>query len=327
GDRISLAFLAARRAEERRIVYRDSVARAEHDAIMAQIIELCEQGRELAPDQEARFGTIASLTRTYAAMFASDSLSRPLLAERAALIQQQISIQADSLTTIGRSRLSEHQSQAQRLARRGERNVVTALLLAVIVLAWLMTTLPRRAVTPIRQITNAIRRTQEGGLEVRVSAGSQDELAELGRQFNRAMDRLQEFDRQKQDRIQYLERRFRILCANIAEGVLVFDRSPRIVFANAAVEPLLGCSAADALGRPLGEFPLLAGLVEPLEKALSGAVGREECEVLPALPFSAVCISTLKGREGNVFAALVVITNPVPPPSVSEEGAETTSPS
>jgi len=154
-----------------------------------------------------------------------------------------------------------------------------------------------------------------------VTVHGRDELDQLARQLNRVFTRLRENDDRKTNYIRLLEHRFRLLAADISEGVLVFDHTPNLVFANTAVEALLGRPISESRGHALAEFPTLQFLRDPVEDTLSGASGHQECGILPGLPSSAVCIEALRDTTGSVVAALVVITNPIP--SAVGEVAET----
>jgi nitrogen fixation/metabolism regulation signal transduction histidine kinase len=231
---------------------------------------------------------------------------------------------ARTVSDYAAGRTRDSQRQARQFSTWGQRNVATALLLVAVALIWAVTALPRNIVLPLKRIANALGRAERGELDVRVTVHGRDELDQLARQLNRVFSRLRESDSRKTSHIQQLERRFRLLAADIAEGVLVFDRTPNLLYANAAVESLLGRPAADARGYPLSDFPGLSFLREAVEDTLSDASGHQECDVLPGLPSSAVCIEALRDSAGAIVGALVVITNPAPPGVGADEAADAT---
>lgn len=232
------------------------------------------------------------------------------------LLQQRITAGSDTVVARALSRIGTHRRTARRFATWGQRNIVTILLLTIVVLVWLLVVLPRQAVLPIRRITNALRRAEEGDLDVKVKLASNDELGRLAGQLNRSFARLREFDERKVERILQLERRFRLLINDISEGVIVVDRTPTILLANPAVEELLGHPVSEAQGRKLQSCPGLVFILGPLERALAGATAHQTCEVLPELPGSAVCIEALRNRAGDVTGALIIISNPQRPEPV-----------
>ncbi len=228
-------------------------------------------------------------------------------------LQTAVSAETDSITVHARQRVLRHRHRARLLAAWGQRNILTVLFIVLVLLAWLIVTLPRKAVLPIKRIVNALRRAEQGDLNIRIKPGTRDELGDLTQRLNRVFARLQAFDERKKNRILHLERRFRLLINDIAEGVLVVDRTPNVVLANKAVEPLLGCRASEASGKPLKTFSSLDFLNEPLERVLAGATSHQTCDILSELPGSVVCIEALRDEAGKVTGALVVITRPEKP--------------
>jgi PAS domain-containing protein len=233
---------------------------------------------------------------------------------------------SDSALGIAQQLIDRHRRRGQQLSAWGQRNIITALLITIALLAWLVTALPRRAVLPVKRIANALRRAEGGDLSGRISVTGNDEIASLARRLNRLFARLREFDDRKSERIQLLERRFRTLANDISEGVILFDRTPKILFANAPMEHFLGTRAADAAGHALEEFPRLAFLADALEETLAGASGHQECDILPGLPGAAVCIEAMRDASGSVAGALVVMLNPAAEPPADDEPPPDSSP-
>jgi nitrogen fixation/metabolism regulation signal transduction histidine kinase len=227
--------------------------------------------------------------------------------------ETRVSFHAAAIGTYAATRTGESRARAQQLSSWGQRNIATVLLLVLVALIWAVISLPRGLVLPLKRIANALGRAERGDLSAHVKVHGRDELDQLARQLNRVFTRIRENDDRKTSYIQLLEHRFRLLAADIAEGVFVFDRTPNLVYANAAVESLLGRPASEARGHALAEFPGLAFLVDPVEDTLSGSTAHQECGVLPELPSSAVCIEALRDSTGAVVGALVVVTNPQPP--------------
>lgn len=241
-----------------------------------------------------------------------------------ASLQAAVASETEAISARARERVRANRDRARTLAAWGQRNIISALLLVLVVLVWLVVTLPRRAVTPLKRILNALHRMEDGDLDVRVKVSTRDEIGELARGLNRALARLSDFDNRKKNRILHLEKRFRLLINDIAEAVIVVDRVPAVLLANGAAEELLGCRAGEAVGRKLSSLRNLAFFEEELERVLAGSTSRQSCEIMPELPGSAVCIEALRDQAGNVTGALIVITDPRLPKK--KEGQETENP-
>jgi len=249
-----------------------------------------------------------------------------LLNEQIRATEARVTAYTGAIGEYATARTRESQLRAQRLSTWGQRNIATALILVIVGLVWIAISLPRRLVLPLKRISNALGRAERGELDVRVTVHGRDELDQLARQFNRVFASIREVDGRKTNHIQLIERRFRLLAADIAEGVLVFDRTTNLVFANSAMEPLLGRPASESRGHALGEFPSLQFLRDPLEDTLSGSSAHQECDILPGLPSAAVCIEALRDNTGAVVAALVIITNPQAPEPTQPESPEAPTP-
>jgi nitrogen fixation/metabolism regulation signal transduction histidine kinase len=316
--RVQLDTMAALLGTETGAGYAQALARlrAEHQRLL--------DAAAATEDSMARDSALAAADRLAArADLPITGLLGRILNEQVRATEERVVTRARTVSDYAAERTHDSQRQARQFSTWGQRNVATALLLVAVALTWAVLSLPRNIVLPLKRIANALGRAERGELDVRVTVHGRDELDQLARQLNRVFSRLRENDSRKTSHIQQLERRFRLLAADIAEGVLVFDRTPNLLFANAAVEPLLGRPASDARGYPLSEFPGLSFLRDALEDTLSDAGGHQECDVLPGLPSSAVCIEALRDSAGAIVGALVVITNPAPAPAGADEAADT----
>lgn len=244
-----------------------------------------------------------------------------LLTTRMREAEDEVTARTTAIARAVAARVSGSRARVRRLNVWGQRNILFVLAISLGVVAWLIATTPRRILLPLKRIGNALSRAEAGDTDLRIAIRSNDELGQLSRQLNRVFNRLREFDERKTGRILMLERRFRLLAGSITEGVIVVDRVPGIVYANAASEPVLGVQAAEAIGHPVADLPRMEFLREPLENTLAGAVGRQECEILAEMPGSALCIEALRDNTGTVVGALVIVLNPVEPVAVDDADA------
>ena len=117
-----------------------------------------------------------------------------------------------------------------------------AALAAVILAVWI----GRTTTEPIQRLTRLAARMATGRLDARVRVTSRDEVGELGRVFNRMADRLEEtFGAISAER-----NRLAAILETVADGLVIVDRSGRVVVLNRAAERLLGIGAEQATGEP-----------------------------------------------------------------------------
>jgi len=292
----------------------DSIARLPASALRRVVLPSPEQLRRTydellkaaaaAPNARARDSILAVAVNLSPSVVPTGRT----LADSMTSVLVSLTAETDTVTNHARASILTHQLRSRQLAAWGQRNIVTALLVVLVILVWLVVRLPNQTVLPIRRIINGLRRTEEGDLDVSIKLRSRDELGELARQLNRTFARLREFDERKTDHILRLERRFKLLANDVAEGVLVVDQEPKVLFANQAMEPLLGMSVHEASGRKASEIPNLSFLDEPLGWVLAGAAGSQTCEIPPELPGSVVCIEALRDKTGRITGAMLIIT-------------------
>ncbi len=181
-------------------------------------------------------------------------------------------------------------------ARRAGVQVAFALMYTVIALTvmlsavWIGLNFANVLVAPIRRLIGAANVVSTGNLYVRVPVReSEGDLAQLGETFNRMT---QELRSQRDDIMRARDvidsrRRFtEAVLAGASAGVIGVDGKGCVSILNRSAERLIGCSEADALGRPLAEvFPELA---EFMTAAQTGERTQDQVTI------------TRKGRERNL---------------------------
>jgi len=148
----------------------------------------------------------------------------------------------------------------------------TVIALAVLLSAvWLGFNFANRLVEPIRRLITAANLVSTGNLVVQVPVSSSEgDLAQLGKSFNKMT---QDLRTQRDDIVRARDlidsRRLftEAVLAGASAGVIGVDANGAITILNRSAEKLIGCSEADALGRPL------VTLVPELAQVVAGARG------------------------------------------------------
>jgi len=163
-------------------------------------------------------------------------------------------------------------------ARRIGIQIAFALMYTVIALivllsaVWIGLTFANYLVAPIRRLIGAAQVVSTGNLYVQVpTRRSEGDLAQLGETFNKMT---QELRTQRDDIVRARDlidsrRRFtEAVLAGASAGVIGVDAESCISILNRSAERLIGCSEADALGRPLTD--IVPELAEMFEGARTG---------------------------------------------------------
>ena len=130
-------------------------------------------------------------------------------------------------------------------------------LLVVAAAVWFAILLASRMVTPIGELAEAAERVGSGDLDARVDVhGAADEIATMGRSFNRMTEQLKAQQQALIGANNQAESRRRLIEAvlsGVSAGVLSIDRFGIIRIANARAETLLRSGAQGLSGRQLRE--------------------------------------------------------------------------
>ncbi len=146
---------------------------------------------------------------------------------------------------------------------------------------WVGLSVANRIVTPIGRLIGAAERVSEGDLAARVTlADDDDELASLGRAFNRMTGQLQsqrneliESNRQAEQRRRFTE----AVLSGVSAGVVGLDGQGRADVVNRSALTLLSANRDDVVGRDLGiAVPEVDSLVQ---QAMAHPEGRAQGHV------------------------------------------------
>ena len=135
----------------------------------------------------------------------------------------------------------------------------TIIALAVLLsAAWLGLNFANRLVAPIRRLIGAANIVSTGNLYIQVPIHrSEGDLAQLGETFNKMTYELrtQRDDIMRARDVIDQRRRFtEAVLAGASAGVIGVDADGRITILNRSAEQLIGCTEADAIGKPLAEI-------------------------------------------------------------------------
>ncbi|MDG2243767.1 MAG: PAS domain-containing sensor histidine kinase [Rhodospirillaceae bacterium] len=157
--------------------------------------------------------------------------------------------------------------------------IVVALLL-LIVSVWFGLTLATRLAKPIVDLIEASEQVRRGDLSVRVEEkAASDEMASLGRAFNRMTSRLGtqrealvEANSQLDERRRFTE----AVLSGVTAGVIGLDPAGNITLPNRAASDLLSVTLNDSIGLPLADFvPEFVPLIEEVKLNRDRTLERE----------------------------------------------------
>ncbi|CCG07845.1 sensor histidine kinase NtrY-like [Pararhodospirillum photometricum] len=164
--------------------------------------------------------------------------------------------------------------------------IVVSLLLLLAAI-WMGMSIANRLARPIMQLVDAAEKVSEGNLAVRVPETlSSDEVALLGRAFNRMTTRLESQHRRLTAANEELDERRRFtetVLAGVSAGVIGVDPEGRIKLPNPSATALVGETLENWIGQPIGAvLPDLGALLTDARQRPDRPVEREIVLVTPA---------------------------------------------
>ncbi len=156
--------------------------------------------------------------------------------------------------------------------------VVSVLMLLAAI--WVGLTIANRLAKPIMDLIDAAEKVREGDLAVRVrEIAASDEVASLGRAFNRMTARLESQQRSLIAANEELDERRRFtetVLSGVSAGVLGLDVEGRVNLPNPSAKALLGRDLKGYIGRPIADLvPEFGEMLEKLQARPDRPVERE----------------------------------------------------
>jgi diguanylate cyclase (GGDEF)-like protein/PAS domain S-box-containing protein len=142
----------------------------------------------------------------------------------------------DSLQVLGFARLTTSLEQVNQMVSHS-RNQAIIVLVVVLILFLILTYLflRRSVILPIRRVTEAMYRVEQGDLAQQVPEIGEDELGQMARSFNAMTRQIL----QTHTGLELEQNKLTTIILNAGEGIVVTDRDERIVLVNPAAQALL----------------------------------------------------------------------------------------
>ncbi|MEW8627184.1 MAG: diguanylate cyclase [Candidatus Thiodiazotropha sp.] len=127
------------------------------------------------------------------------------------------------------------------------RNWATLVLFVVLVIFLIITylLLHNVVISPIRRVTSAMQRVEQGHLNQQVPELSRDELGHMARSFNRMTEKLLE----TYTGLESEQDKLTTIILNAGEGIVVTDKDSRIMLVNPSAQRLIGRPVSEIVSR------------------------------------------------------------------------------
>lgn len=161
-------------------------------------------------------------------------------------------------------RLSKNIQDVERSVREMWIVLISGLLLLFIIVAAISYRIALGLTRPLEQITRVAKRIKNMDYQARVPLMKNDEIGELGVAINAMAESLQD----QMQRIRQKEGQLESVLDNMINGIVMIDRSGRILLLNRMAEEVLGFSARELAGRHYAEAKQQYELAQIIQEGL-----------------------------------------------------------
>lgn len=173
------------------------------------------------------------------------------------------------LKDVNQSAIRDADRRARQFSDQANLVIITISALAIVLSIFASIRFTLNIVRPIQLTTETVRRIGQGQLNQKIAITTDDEIAELGREFNKMTERLHSYERMNIEQILLEKKRSEAIVAGIPAAIIVTDRAQRIILLNQPAKKLLDLENRSWEGGTLGEV-----VVDPdLRQALQPSAG------------------------------------------------------
>jgi signal transduction histidine kinase len=119
---------------------------------------------------------------------------------------------------------------------------------------------------PAEKLTQSVRRISEGQLNQKIDVNTDDEIGELGREFNKMTERLRAYEQINIHQLIAEKKKSETIVASIADPVIVTDQKGSLMLMNQAAATVFDVHGSDWQSKPLREVTGNQSWVEMLER-------------------------------------------------------------
>ena len=212
--------------------------------LQQQIINYEQELRSLASKRKLSVEDLPSWTSDV--NIALLSASTKLSTEKAQLfsdlrdIGNRIIALSQEITVRARESMARNSAEGISYSVKAERNTATLLLLAALLLVFLIIYMPHKIFLPYRKISKALQAIGRGETEFQlpnIEAG--DELGELSRSFQEAIQKLRTFSDLKTAKITQIQRNLYRILEEVEEAIIILSPDLTILYLNDSAQNLL----------------------------------------------------------------------------------------
>lgn len=249
-EQLNMQVGGYQRARENFDLYRDRFYKGYEEAYAwTDLPEERELLQNIFASYSAYVGVSDSLHQMYAAGLKAEAT---LYHQRVVMpLANRLRAQSFKLLEVNQSLLLVTRERVEGIAQTVARLVLAASIVAVVLSLLIGLRFAHNILRPITHLTRTVRAIGQGNLNLKINVGTDDELAELSREFNKMTERLMEFEALNVQQLIAEKSKSESLVAAMPNPVIVTDNQDRVLLLNEAARDMLALEA-----RPDAQLPL-----------------------------------------------------------------------
>ncbi|UOG76373.1 ATP-binding protein [Hymenobacter tibetensis] len=208
-----------------------------------------EAGNVTEPGEQQAVDNLFQDVGNFNQLLASDTTSAQLWNQAVGRLRRD----TYAMMNLNTQALTRKNEVANRTALRQRRYVLALLTFAVLTSLLFVLSVPEAAVVPLRRLSASIDHAANQDFTASIPVEGHDELATVGRSFNRMLVQLQSYRTSTLAELMAERNRVASIVNTLDEGLLLVDQNRRLIVVNPVASALLAVPAAQLLGRRVDE--------------------------------------------------------------------------
>jgi NtrC-family two-component system sensor histidine kinase KinB len=182
-------------------------------------------------------------------------------------VAQKLKDECFEFLEINQDAVARTEDRLNKTARDATWTVVMISIAAVLLSVFISIRFTRNIIRPAENLTQSVRRISSGHLNQKIDVNTDDEIGELGREFNKMTERLRTYEQMNIQQLIAEKKKSETIVESIADPVIVTDETGTLVLMNRAAAAVFDVRQDDWQGKPLWEVIGNQGLAEVAGRA------------------------------------------------------------
>ncbi len=157
------------------------------------------------------------------------------------------------LKSVNEAAIAEAELRAANISMRANSLIIIFSLIMVFSSITASIYFTRRIIKPLKQATDTVKKIGRGNLNQKIEITSDDEIAQLGIEFNKMTSRLDDYEKMNIRQILMEKKKSEGIIASIPVSIIVTDRENRLVLMNDSAMQILGIHEDTWPGKKISE--------------------------------------------------------------------------